>query len=138
MKYNDDYTYKYRNLSLIIESSPSEPIFVIGIICLTYDDEQPFSAFEVHPYMYIEQPIDKIVYYGISFGESMDFHSQLLLVGCKDDTTISIIPSKNITLSKKLQEPTNETITIQAGNSYAFSLHKLRLCTMIMISQELK
>ena len=121
-----DYTYKYRNLGLIIESSPSEPIFVIGIITLTYmyDDEQPFSAFEVHPY--IEQPADKFVYYGISFGENVDFHSQLLLVGCKDDTTISIIPSKNITLSEKLQEPTNETIIIQAGNSYVLSLHKLQ------------
>ena len=123
-----DYTYKYRNLGLIIESSPSEPIFVIGIIWLTYDDEQPFSAFEVHPY--IEQPTDQFVYYGISFGENVDFHSQLLLVGCKDNTTITIIPSENITLSMKLQEPTNETITIQAGNSYAFSLHKLQTLTL--------
>ena len=123
-----NYTYKYRNLGLIIKSSPSEPIFVIGIIWLTYDDEQPFSAFEVHPY--IEQPTDQFVYYGISFGENMDFHSQLLLVGCKDNTTITIIPSENITLSMKLQKPTNETITIQAGNSYAFSLHKLQTLTL--------
>ena len=118
-----DYTYKYRNLGLIIESSPSEPIFVIGIIWLTHD-EQPFSAFEVH--QYIEQPTDDFVYYGISFGENVDFHSQLLLGGCKDNITITIIPSENITLSMKLQEPNDETITIQAGNSYAFSLHKLQ------------
>ena len=123
-----DYTYKYRNLGLIIESSPSEPIFVIGIIWLTYNDEQPFSAFEVHPY--IEQPIDQFIYYGISFGENVDFHSQLLLVGCKDNTTITIIPSKNITLSMKLQEPTDKTIIIQAGNSYASSLHKLQTLTL--------
>ena len=122
--------YTYRNLGLIIESSPSEPIFVIGIIWLKhiYTDEQPFSAFEVHPY--IEQPTDQFVYYGISFGEKMDFHSQLLLVGCKDNTTMTIIPSNNITLSMKLQEPTDETITIQAGNSYAFSLHKLQTLTL--------
>ena len=120
-----DYTYKYRNLGLIIESAHSEPIFVIGIIWLTYMyDEQPFSAFEVHPY--IKQPADQFIYYGISFGENVHFHSQLLLVGCKDNTTITIIPSKNITLSMKLQEPTDETIIIQAGNSYAFSLHKLQ------------
>ena len=110
-------------LGLIIKSFSSEPIFVIGLLWLTYDDEQPFCAFEVHPY--IEQPTDQFVYYGISFGENVDFHSQLLLVGCKDNTTIKIIP-KNITLSMKLQEPTNETIIIQAGNSYAFPLHKLQ------------
>ena len=110
-------------LGLIIKSFSSEHIFVIGIIWLTYDDEQPFSAFEVHPY--IKQPADQFIYYGISFGENVDFHSQLLFVGCKDDTTIAIIHSKNITLiSMKLQKPTNETIItgIQAGNSYVSSL----------------
>ena len=125
-----DYTYEYRNLGLIIESSPSQPIFALGIIKLY---NKPFTTFEIHPF--IEQPTKEYVYYGISFGTARGVGevSQLLLVGCKDNTTITIIPSKNITLSMKLQESTDETIIIQAGNSYAFTLHKLQ--TLILYNR---
>ena len=57
-----DYTYEYINLGLIIQSSPSEPIFVLGIIEV---DDDTSATFEAHPY--IEQPTKEYVYYGISF-----------------------------------------------------------------------
>ena len=57
-----NYTYEYRNLGLIIQSSPSQPIFVLGIIGV---DGETSATFQVHPY--IEQPTKQYVYYGISF-----------------------------------------------------------------------
>ena len=123
-----NYTYEYRNLGLIVESSPSEQIFVSGIIKL-YDSETS-STFEVHPY--IEQPTNEYVYYGMSFDTDTwadrlsGYVKQLLLVGCKDNTNITIKASVDITVSANLQQPTSETITVQAGDSYTFILDELQ------------
>ena len=126
-----DYTYEYRNLGLIIESSPFEPIFVLGIILL-YND--PFTTFEVHPY--IEQPTKEFVYYGISFGKAgwMGDVSQLLLVGCEDNTRVKIKPSGDITLNKNLQEQTTNITTIQDGDLYSVLINKLQ--TLILHNQD--
>ena len=124
-----NYTYEYRNLGLIIQSSPSQPIFVLGIIKVNGETS---STFEVHPY--IEQPTEEYVYYGISFEtDTWARHvKQLLLVGCKDNTNITIKPSVDITVSANLQQPTSETITVQAGESYTFILDELQ--TLVLYS----
>ena len=122
-------TYEYRNLGLIIQSSPSEPIFVLGIIEV---DGETSSTFEVHPY--IVQPTKEYVYYGISFETDTwaGYVKQLLLVGCKDNTNITIKPSVDITVSANLQQPTSEIITVQAGDSYTFILDELQ--TLVLYS----
>ena len=124
-----NYNYEYRNLGLIIQSSPSEPIFVLGIIEV-YGETS--STFEVHPY--IEHPTKEYVYYGISIETDTwaGYAKQLLLVGCKDNTNITIKPSVDITVSANLQQPTNETITVQAGESYTFILDELQ--TLVLYS----
>ena len=124
------YTYEYRNLGLMIQSSPSQPIFVLGIIKVNGETS---ATFEVHPY--IEQPTKKYVYYGISFEtDRLAGHVKqlLLLVGCKDNTNIIIKPSVDITVSANLQQPTSEIITVQAGESYTFILHELQ--TLVLYS----
>ena len=55
-------TYEYRHLGLIIQSSPSEPIFVHGII---RSGGELSTIFEVHPF--IEQSTEEYIYYGVSF-----------------------------------------------------------------------
>ena len=107
----------------MIQSSPSESIFVLGIIEV---DGETSATFQVHPY--IEQPTKEYVYYGISFEtDRLAGHvEQLLLVGCKDNTNITIKPSVDITVSGNLQQPTSETITVQAGESYTFILDELK------------
>ena len=124
-----NYTYEYRNLGLIIQSSPSQPIFVLGIIEV-YGETS--ATFEVHPY--IEQPTKQYVYYGISIETDTwaGYAKQLLLVGCKDNTNITIKPSVDITVSANLQQPTIETITVQAGESYTFILDELQ--TLVLYS----
>ena len=124
-----NYIYEYRNLGLMIESSPSQPIFVLGIIKV---DGETSSTFEVHPY--IEQPTKEYVYYGISFETDTwaGYIKQLLLVGCKDNTNITIKPSVDITVSANLKQPTSETITVQSGDSHTFILDELQ--TLVLYS----
>ena len=124
-----NYTYEYRNLGLIIQSSPSQPIFVLGIIKV---DDETSVTFEVHPY--IEQPTKEYVYYGISFETDtwVGHVKKLLLVGCKDNTNITIKPSVDITVSANVQQPTSEIITVQAGESYTFILDELQ--TLVLYS----
>ena len=124
-----NYTYEYRNLGLIIQSSPSQPIFVLGIIKI---DGETSATFLVHPY--IEQPTKEYVYYEISIKtDTWAGHvKQLLLVGCKDNTNITIKPSVDITVSANVQQPTSGTITVQAGDSYTFILDELQ--TLVLYS----
>ena len=126
-----NYTYEYRNLGLIIQSSPSEPIFVLGIVKV---DGETSATFEVHPY--IEQPTKQYVYYGISLETDRvpEYVEQLLLVGCKDNTNITIKPSVDITVSANVQQPTSERITVQAGDSYIFILDELQ--TVVLYSTD--
>ena len=126
-----NYTYEYRNLGLIIQSSPSEPIFVLGIVKV---DGETSATFEVHPY--IEQPTKQYVYYGISLetDRKQGYVKQLLLVGCKDNTNITIKPSVDITVSANVQQPTSERITVQAGDSYTFILDQLQ--TLVLYSTD--
>ena len=124
-----NYTYEYRNLGLIVESSSSEPIFVLGIIEV-YGETS--ATFQVHPY--IEQPTKEYVYYGISFETDTwtGYVKQLLLVGCKDNTNITIKPSVDITVSANIQQPTSEIIRVHAGESYTFILDELQ--TLVLYS----
>ena len=59
---------------------------------------------------------------------------QLLLVGCKDNTNITIKPSVDITVSANVQQPTSERITVQAGDSYIFILDELQ--TVVLYSTD--
>ena len=124
-----NYTYEYRNLGLMIQSSPSQPIFVLGIIEV---DGETSATFEVHPY--IEQPTKEYVYYGISFETDTwaGYVKQILLVGCKDNTNITIKPSVDITVSTNLQQPTSKIITVQGGDLYTFILNELQ--TLVLYS----
>ena len=124
-----NYTYEHRNLGLIIQSSPSQPIFVLGIIKV---DGETSATFEVHPY--IEQPTKEYVYYGISFETDTwaGYVKRLLLVGCKDNTNITIKPSIDITVSANLRQPTSETIIVPPGDSYTFILDELQ--TLVLYS----
>ena len=126
-----NYTYEYRNLGLIIQSSPSEQIFVLGIIKL-YVDGETSATFEVHPY--IEQPTKEYVYYGISFETDTWAGNvkQLLLVGCKDNTNVTMKTSVDIAVSANVQQPNSKTTTVQAGESYTFLIDELQ--TLVLYS----
>ena len=72
----------------------------------------------------------------ISTGEPEGYYfSQFLLVGCENDTTITITPSKEVELPENLQEPHSAYLGINPGStSHQLKLHQMQ--TLLLISSE--
>ena len=118
-----DSGYEYRNLGLHITSLPTQPItiFVIGY---TFGDT-PRSTHVAHPYL--EHPIMLYTYYGISADvSSFSKFSQVLIVGCRDNTTVTVIPSQDISLPENPQLSDSMYLDISAGDSHTFTIHELQ------------
>ena len=50
-----------------------------------------------------DQPTDENVYYGISCETKVNnVYGQILLVGCRDNTTVTITPTQNIQLPQNM------------------------------------
>ena len=117
--------YTYRHLGLHVTSSPSQPISVV-MVGYTSTPRSTYLALPCH-----DQPTDEYIYYGMSNDGAQNinpytFYSQILLVGCRDNTTVTITPTQTIQLPQDPQESNSATITIIAGTSYTVTLHSLQ------------
>ena len=120
-----DSNYTYRHLGLHVTSSPSKPISVI-LVGYTSTPRSTYLALPCH-----DQPTDEYIYYGMSNdgGQNTNpytFYSQILLVGCRDNTTVTITPTQTIQLPQDPQHSNSATVTIIAGTSYTVTLHSLQ------------
>ena len=114
-------SYIYRHLGLHVTSSPSQPIAVI-MVGYTDAPRSTYLALPCH-----DQPTDEYVYYGISHETNVDnYYGQILLVGCRDNTTVTITPTQNIQLPQNVQQRDSNMFNIGAGNSYKVTLHALQ------------
>ena len=73
-----------------------------------------------------EQPANEYIYYVVSSLGYSDFNSQFLIVGCRDNSSVTIIPTANITLPIDAQDITSSTITLTAGQNHSLVLHSLQ------------
>ena len=53
-------------------------------------------------------------------------HSEVLLVGIEDDTTVTVIPTQNVTAPQNVQIINITKITVAAGAPFSFTLHELQ------------
>ena len=114
-------SYTYRHLGLHVTSSPSQPISVV-LVGYTSTPRSTYLALPCH-----DQPTDEYIYYGISHeSSSSNYYSQILLVGCRDNTTVTITPTQTIQLPQDPQQSNSATVTIIAGTSYTVTLHSLQ------------
>ena len=121
-----DSGYKYRNLGLHITSLPTQPITVIVI-----GDDTPHLTHLAHPYL--EQLTTAYTYYGVSADGSsyiLSF-SQLLLVGCRDNTIVTITPTQNISIPENPQLSDSIYLNITAGDNHTITLHELQSLLII-------
>ena len=117
--------YTYRHLGLHVTSSPSQPISVV-LVGYTSTPRSTYLALPCH-----DQPTDEYIYYGMSNdgGQNTNpytFYSQILLVGCRDNTTVTITPTQTIQLPQDPQESNSAIVTIIEGTSYTVTLHSLQ------------
>ena len=118
-----DSGYEYRSLGLHITSLPIKPINVIVIGYTTYDI--PRLTHVAHPYL--EQLTNVYTYYGVSASVSRaDKFSQVLLVGCRDNTTVTITPTQDVSLPENPQLSDSIYLEISAGKSHTVTLHEMQ------------
>lgn len=112
--------FDYRNLGFKVTSF--SPISVVGISSHGNIPRLSFLGLPHHEYLSVKE----YAYLGVSSSSSnLTLYSEVLLVGCRDNTTVTIYPSHNITLP--LDPQTNDTLTdtinVSAGESYSATLH---------------
>lgn len=110
-------SYSYRELGIDITSS--FPISVIGY--MTDNSMLPTGSFLSYPYF--KQPVNQYIYYGISSNTSC---SQILLVGFRDNTSITLIPSINVSLPINSQLGNSTLGVVPRGAKYVTTLHSLQ------------
>ena len=114
-----DSGYEYRNLGLHITSLPTNPItvLVIGYI------EHTTMTYVAHPYL--EQLTTAYTYYGVST-DTLHGTSQVLLISCRDNTTVTITPTQNVSLPQNPQLSDSRYLNITAGDSHTVTLHEMQ------------
>ena len=116
-----DSGYEYRNLGLHITSLPTNPItvFVIGYT----EADTPRLTHVAHPYL--EQLTTAYTYYGVTAGAlTFTRFSQILVVGSRDNTTVTITPTQTISIPENPQLSDSIYLDISAGDSRTFTLHE--------------
>ena len=122
-------SYGYRHLGLHVTSSPSQPISVV-MVGYRNHAYSTYLALPCH-----EQPTDEYVYYGISHeAKYINLYGQILLVGCRDNTTVTITPTQNIQLPLDIQQHDSVIVNVTSGSNYTGTLHALQT---LLIAAEL-
>ena len=122
-----DSGYEYRNLGLHITSLPTKSI---AVIVIGYLDGSPMTHV-AHPY--VEQLTTAYTYYGVS-ADALAYtfvFSQVLLVSCRDNTTVTITPTQNISIPQNPQLSDSIYLNISAGDSHRVTLHELQALLII-------
>ena len=110
--------FSERNKGIRIYSS-DEPIFVIAE---TFDLQRHHSTFLAYPPLDIGSSYE---YFVVSLEDGF-FNSQFLLVGCKDDTTITILPSQGVQIPQDPQDSSSETVFLTKVDSHNFTLNEFQ------------
>ena len=115
-------TYDYRQLGLLVTSPPDNPI---SVVLVGWTTAGPRSAYLALPC--IEQPVQEYVYYGVTAASKISTRvSQVLLVGCRDNTTVTITPTRDVQLPENPQSSSSSIINVAAGSSHTITLHSLQ------------
>ena len=112
--------YSWRSKGLRISSLETEPISVIGFSYRVVD-HMAYLAYPCH-----KQPTSEYVYYAVSSLGFSNQRSQFLIVGCSDNTSVTIIPTGTITLPIDAQDMNSGVITLTVGQNHSLVLHSMQ------------
>ena len=116
-----DHTYSWRRKGLKVYSLDKEPISVIVWSIRNQYDFMSYLAYPCH-----KQPTTQYTYYVVStFGWS-DQTSQFMIIGCLNNSNVTIIPNNDITVPSDPQNSSTVNIIVSAEHSFDFVLHSLQ------------
>ena len=126
-----DSDFANRNKGIHIYTTGNESIFVIAENFLS-----PFNygVFLAYPCITIETDTG-YEYYIISAQANEFIRSQFLLVGCEDDTTITVTPTQSVSLPQDPQMETTTSVAVEPETtSHEFTLDQLQ--TLLVTSAD--
>ena len=115
-----DHTYSWRKKGLKIFSHDTEPISVVAWSVRGSD----FMSYLVLPCH--KQPTTQYTYYIFSTFDLSNQTSQFMIIGCLNNSNVTIIPNNDITVPSDPQDNTTVNIIVKAGYSFKFVLHSLQ------------
>ena len=119
-----------RNNGLHIMAVGNESLFVL----YTLGDEEFFGSFLSYPCVDFQES-SLYEYYAVSVEKAMQAggDSQVLLVGCEDNTTISITPTQTVSLPLDAQTESSLVEIPIGSTSHTITLHQTQ--TLIILNQ---
>ena len=122
------YDYSWRRKGLRISSLETEPI---SVIAWSYRSAADFMAYLAYPCH--KQSTSEYIYYAVSSLGWSDQKSQFLIIGCHNNTNVTVIPKGTVTLPTDAQDTNSGTVTLTAGQSHSLVLHSMQTL-MIFVS----
>ena len=116
-----------RHKGIRIYSQTDEPIFVLGATSVAFFNYGTFLAYPCP----LELDLGTFEYLIMSV-ETVHLYSQFLLVGCSNDTLITIVPSQDVEIPADTQNPASSVSIIQKGTEHTITLHQLN--TLLIFS----
>ena len=114
-----DETYAYRHSGVkIFTVGP-----LISVVMFNLADAS-FGSYLAFPYC--DLSISRYQYYAVSVSTLIpDFHSEILLIGNDDATSITVTPSVNVSMPLDAQDPNSPIITVVSGTPHTITLNEL-------------
>ena len=116
-----DNTYSWRRKGLKVYSVNAEPISIIAYSSRGEADFMSYLALPCH-----KQPTTQYTYYVVSTLGWSNQTNQFMIIGCHNNSNVTIIPSNDITVPSDPQDSAASNINVLAGQSFNFSLHSLQ------------
>ena len=116
-----DHTYSWRKKGLKVSSLDTEPISIIAWSYCTDSDFMSYLALPCH-----KQPTTQYTYYVVSTLGWSDQTSQFMIIGCHNNSNVTIIPNKDVTVPSDPQDSAAVNMIMSAGHSFHFVLHSLQ------------
>ena len=113
-----DNTYKWRKKGLKVYSLDSEPISVIAWSFRSKADFMSYLALPCH-----KQPTNQYTYYVVSTYSHSTQTSQFMIIGCFNNSNVTIIPNHDIYVPSDAQDSNAGNKIVKAGDPYKLVLH---------------
>ena len=119
-----------RNKGIHVYSNDGNPLYVVVENSITFLNHGVNLAY---PCLSLGENVDEYEYGVVSVDDPTNIlSSQFLLVGCEDNTTITITPEQSISLPTDIQRPSSD-VTIESGTeSHKIVLNKMQ--TLLVLS----
>ena len=115
-----NHTYSYRRKGLKVYSNDKEPISVVA---------WNFRRSDIMSYLVLpchKQPTTQYTYYVVSTSGLYDQTSQFMIIGCFNNSNVTIIPNNDITVPSDPQDSASVNKIVSAGHTFDFVLHSLQ------------